>query len=207
MTFQTTFDSQVIGQGPFVPLPLVTIGETIPGTTGVLNSSSAGDFQPTGILDGAGAIAIDDDTIRAFVNSELNNDDGIAYTLTNESANAGLVEGVEGTFPEFTLVGGRITYFDININTFEIEDAGLAYNTSSMLMATLLSTRPSSPSQAHSMASLMMSLSSWASPASVPAVCPPLTSSAKAAALSMTSTSRVKKMVAALTLLVARTGR
>ena len=129
MTFQTTFDSQFIPAEGFEVQPLVTIGETIPGTTGALNSSTAGDYQPVGILDGAGAIQFDEDTVRAFVNHELNNDDGIEYTLTNEAANAGEVAGVEGTFPEFTLVGGRISYFDINIDTFQIEDAGIAYNT------------------------------------------------------------------------------
>ena len=49
MNFTTAFESQVIGQNGFVPVPLVTIGETIPGTTGALNSSTAGDFQPVGI--------------------------------------------------------------------------------------------------------------------------------------------------------------
>ncbi|MGF1536041.1 MAG: alkaline phosphatase PhoX [Elainellaceae cyanobacterium] len=120
MAFMTDFAPQVTGQNGYTVLPLVTIGETIPGTTGDLNSSTAGDFQPTGILDGAGAIRLDDDTVRAFVNSELLHFEGNEYTLT---------QGTEDTSDDFTLLGGRITYFDINTSTFEIEDAGLAYNT------------------------------------------------------------------------------
>ena len=54
--------------------------------------------------------------------------EGVAYTLTNEAANAELVPGAT-PFPEFELIGGRISYFDINIEDFVIEDAGLAYNT------------------------------------------------------------------------------
>jgi hypothetical protein len=42
-------------KGLKVSEPLVTIGETIPGTTGALNSSTAGDYTPVGILDGLGA--------------------------------------------------------------------------------------------------------------------------------------------------------
>ena len=49
--FTTSFDSQVTTSFGFTALPLVTIGETIPETTGALNSSSAGDYQPVGILD------------------------------------------------------------------------------------------------------------------------------------------------------------
>ena len=97
-------------------LPLVTIGETIPGTTGALNSSTAGDYQPVGILDGVGAIRLDDDTVHAFVNHELNDNQGIPYEVTAEDGSS------------FEITGGRISYFDINVNSFEIEDAGIAYS-------------------------------------------------------------------------------
>ena len=120
MNFTTAFPSQVIGQNGFVPVPLVTIGETIPGTTGALNSSTAGDFQPVGILDGAGAIQFDDNTVRAFVNQELFHFEGAEYTIT---------QGTADTSDDFTLIGGRISYFDINIEDLVIEDAGIAYNT------------------------------------------------------------------------------
>ncbi|MGF1515876.1 MAG: alkaline phosphatase PhoX [Elainellaceae cyanobacterium] len=120
MAFITDFAPQLTGQNGYTVLPLVTIGETIPDTTGALNSATAGDFQPTGILDGAGAIRLDEDTVRAFVNSELLHFEGNEYTIT---------QGTEDTSDDFTLVGGRITFFDINTDTFEVEDAGLAYNT------------------------------------------------------------------------------
>ncbi|WP_304412194.1 alkaline phosphatase PhoX [Synechococcus sp. PCC 7336] len=99
---------------------MVTIGEIIPGTTGALNSSTAGDYQPVGILDGVGAIRFDDNTVRAFTNHELLDFEGVEYTIT---------QGTADTSDDFTLVGGRISYFDINIEDLGIEDAGIAYNT------------------------------------------------------------------------------
>ena len=120
MAFSTSFAPQVIGENGYTILPLVTIGETLSNTTGALNSTTAGDYQPVGILDGMGAIRLDSDTVRAFTNHELVDNDGIAYTLT---------QGTADTSDDYTLTGGRISYFDININTLQIEDAGLAYNT------------------------------------------------------------------------------
>lgn len=114
--FTTSFDSQVTTNFGFTSIPLVTIGETIPGTTGALNSTTEGDYQPVGILDGLGAIQFDDDTVRAFVNHELVDDQGSLYEVFDGEGNA------------FEITGGRISYFDINIDTFAIEDAGIAYN-------------------------------------------------------------------------------
>ena len=116
MEFTTALPAQITGQNGFNVLPLVTIGEAISDTTGALNSSTAGDYQPVGILDGAGAIRLDDDTVRAFVNHELVDDAGVAYDLTSADGNT------------FQVTGGRISYFDINVDTFAIEDAGIAYN-------------------------------------------------------------------------------
>ena len=116
MSFLTDFDPQVIGLDGYTPLPLVTIGETIPDTSGVLNASTAGDYQPVGILDGLGAIRYDEDTVRAFVNHELVDFDGVPYEVFDSNGNP------------FSLTGGRISYFDINVTSFEIEDAGLAYD-------------------------------------------------------------------------------
>ncbi|MEO1799552.1 MAG: alkaline phosphatase PhoX [Cyanobacteria bacterium J06629_2] len=114
--FTTSFDSQVTTNFGFTSTPLVTIGETIPGTTGALNSSTAGDYQPVGILDGLGAIQFDDDTVRAFVNHELVDEEGSVYEVFDEEGDA------------FGITGGRISYFDINTDTYEVEDAGIAYN-------------------------------------------------------------------------------
>jgi len=91
--------------------PLVTIGQTLAGTSGALNSTSAGNYQPAGILDGIGAYSLDPDTVRAFVNSELGSTVGVSYTLEN---------GV-------SLKGARVSYFDINKSTKAVEDAGIAY--------------------------------------------------------------------------------
>ncbi len=114
--FTTSFDSQVTTNFGFTSIPLVTIGETISGTTGALNTTTAGDYQPVGILDGLGAIQFDEDTVRAFVNHELVDDEGSVYQVFDGEGNA------------FEITGGRISYFDINIDTFAVEDAGIAYN-------------------------------------------------------------------------------
>ena len=80
--------------------PLFTVGETI------------NDYTPPGILDGLGAFELDEDTVRVLANHELNSDKGYAYGLAN---------GTE-------LTGARVSYFDINKETLEVEDAGLAFN-------------------------------------------------------------------------------
>ena len=97
---------------------LFTVGETIE-STGALNDLNAPEegYTPPGILDGLGAMTLDDDTVRVFANHELLNFRGYSYTVS---------DGAGGTFD---MVGARISYFDINTETHEIEDSGLAYNT------------------------------------------------------------------------------
>ncbi|WP_293069765.1 hypothetical protein [Okeania sp. SIO2B3] len=97
----TTQPSQMIGLNSYETLPLFTVGETI------------GDYTPPGILDGLGAYELDDDTIRVLANHELRSNVGYAYTLDS---------GAE-------LTGARVSYFDIDKNTLDVVDAGLAYDT------------------------------------------------------------------------------
>lgn len=78
---------------------IFTVGETING------------YTPTGILDGLGAYKLNGNTVRVLANSELGSTVGYAYDL----------EDVTG------LTGARISYFDIDIKTRTIVDAGLAY--------------------------------------------------------------------------------
>ncbi|MEA5597416.1 alkaline phosphatase PhoX [Rivularia sp. UHCC 0363] len=99
--FDTNEPAQLKGLNGYNTDPIVTIGETI------------NDYTPPGILDGLGAFALDADTVRVLANHELRPDVGYAYQLAN------------GTF----LTGGRVSYFDINKNTRQIEGAGLAYDT------------------------------------------------------------------------------
>lgn len=96
--------------------PIFTIGETLVGTTGALNPSTAGDYTPTGIPDGIGAMTLDEETVRIFMNSELNDDEGGSYLVN------------VGTENELELEGARVQYFDIDIATKTIVDGGLAYN-------------------------------------------------------------------------------
>ena len=99
-----------------VSSPILTIGETLTGTTGALNPSTAGDYVPVGVLDGLGAYELDANTVRVLANHELLNFRGNAYEIGN---------GMGGTF---TMTGARISYFDIDKATRQIVDGGIAYN-------------------------------------------------------------------------------
>ncbi|MEY2857822.1 MAG: hypothetical protein RLZZ74_2134 [Cyanobacteriota bacterium] len=99
-TGDTEQPAQMIGLNGYQVDPIFTVGEEING------------YTPPGVLDGLGAFALDDDTVRILSNHEFSADEGYAYTLAN------------GT--EFT--GARVSFFDINKETLELEDSGLAYD-------------------------------------------------------------------------------
>ncbi|MBE9137837.1 esterase-like activity of phytase family protein [Nodosilinea sp. LEGE 07088] len=101
MAFDTTQPAQVSGLNGYTVDPLVTIGDEING------------YLPPGIPDGMGALALDENTVRLFVNHELSNTAGYAYTLAS---------GAE-------LTGARVSYFDIDKATRTVVDAGAAYDT------------------------------------------------------------------------------
>ncbi len=100
-TGDTEQPPQMIGLNGYEVDPIFTIGEEFNG------------YAPPGILDGLGAYAYDEDTVRVFANHELRPDVGYAYTLAN---------GAE-------ITGARVSYFDINKETLELEDTNLAYDT------------------------------------------------------------------------------
>ena len=106
MAQDTNQPAQVQGLNGYSVDPVFTIGETFVG-------GSQGDYTPPGILDGLGAFAFDEDTIRILANHELRADVGYTYTLEN---------GTE-------LTGARVSYFDVDKTSLEVVDAGLAYNT------------------------------------------------------------------------------
>ncbi len=107
----TTAAPMLRGENGYTVTSLLTIGETLTGTTGALNSTTSGNYTPTGILDGIGAYSLDADTVRVFVNSELSQAAGANYQLEN------------GT----TLRGARVHYFDIDKDTKAVVDGGIAY--------------------------------------------------------------------------------
>jgi secreted PhoX family phosphatase len=90
-----------LDQTAYSSTPLFTVGETING------------YTPVGILDGLGAYALDENTVRILASHELGNTAGYAYKVSDGA---------------FTLTGARVSYFDVNKETLAIEDAGLAYN-------------------------------------------------------------------------------
>ncbi|QDU75851.1 Serralysin C precursor [Bremerella volcania] len=115
--FKTAEDAMAKGVGGYHVDPLFTVGDTIPGTSGEYNSSSAGDYTPPGVIDGLGAYQLDANTVRVFANHELLNFHGYDYEVS---------DGNGGTF---TMDGARISYIDIDKHTRTIVDAGIAYNT------------------------------------------------------------------------------
>ena len=76
--FDTIQPSQVKGLGGYTVDPIFTVGDTITGTKGALNSTTAGNYTPIGILDGTGAYKLDAKTVRIFVNHEVGNTAGYA---------------------------------------------------------------------------------------------------------------------------------
>ncbi|MFN9174203.1 MAG: hypothetical protein ACK58N_06720 [Synechocystis sp.] len=101
MSFNTNEPSQMQGLDGYSVKPLFPVGETIDDST------------PPGILDGTGAYKLNETTVRVFVNHELGDTVGYEYELASGA----------------TLVGGRVSYFDIDARTLGIIDAGLAYDT------------------------------------------------------------------------------
>ncbi|QDU85071.1 hypothetical protein Pla163_21960 [Planctomycetes bacterium Pla163] len=99
-----------------VSSPLLTIGETLTGTTGALNPSSAGSYTPVGVLDGLAAYRLNKDTVRVFANHELLSFRGNSYEVGN------------GQGGVFTMTGARVSYFDIDRATRQIVDGGLAFD-------------------------------------------------------------------------------
>jgi serralysin len=101
ISFDTTQPSQLKGLNGYTVDPIFTVGDKI------------GDYVPAGILDGIGAYSLNDTTVRLLVVNEVAATDGYKYTLKN------------GT----QLPGARVNYFDVDKFTFQIVDAGLAYDT------------------------------------------------------------------------------
>lgn len=111
----TTEAPMLRGENGFAVVPLFTVGEHLNNTTGALNPSSAGIFTPPGTMDGIGAFRLDGSTVRVLVNHELS--EASPYSVSNGAGGA------------LTLGGGRITYFDVDIATMAIIDAGVAIRT------------------------------------------------------------------------------
>ena len=100
------FESMADGvNGWTVSEPLFTVGETING------------YTPPGILDGLGAFRKDNRTVRVLSNHELLHFRGNEYQVS------------DGQGGSFGLTGARVSYFDIDVQSRQVVDAGLAYDT------------------------------------------------------------------------------
>lgn len=100
----------------YVVNPIFTMGDTVEGSTGALNATSAGSFSPVGTPDGLGAFLLNANTVRVFMNHEIelpnSGSSGYPYTLANGTT--------------ITKGGARVTYFDIDKASRRVVDAGLA---------------------------------------------------------------------------------
>jgi len=101
LSFTTTSPAQVEGLDGWTVKPIFTVGETIDG------------YTPPGILDGLGAQKLNGKVVRVYANHELGNSAGYVYSLAN---------GLQ-------LKGARISFFDIDRQSRDLCDAGLAYDT------------------------------------------------------------------------------
>lgn len=100
----TMAPAQMAGVGGWSVDPIYTIGDSLPNG-----------FRAVGIPDGIGAYALNDRTIRVYVNGELGNNRGYAYSLADFAAGQ-------------SVQGARVTFFDIDKATRGVVDAGLAYS-------------------------------------------------------------------------------
>ncbi len=101
----------------YLVTPLFTIGDTFEGASGAYNPNSAGSYSPPGTPDGIGAFELNANTVRIFVNHEIevpNSGSGAyPYTLTNGTT---IAKG-----------GARVSYFDIDKTSRRVVDTGLAF--------------------------------------------------------------------------------
>ena len=111
----STLMKAVPGAG-YVVNPVFTIGDTIESATGALNASSAGNFSPVGTPDGLGAFSLNANTVRVFMNHEVEvpttGNAGYPFTLSNGTV---MSKG-----------GARVSYFDIDKASRRVIDGGLA---------------------------------------------------------------------------------
>ena len=101
--WQTPEEPQLVGLKNFVEEPIFTVGE------------SFGGYTPTGIFDGIAAFP-GEDGVQVLVNSELGQDVGAPYDISN---------GMGGTF---SVTGARIHAFVIDPASRAVCGAGLAFD-------------------------------------------------------------------------------
>ena len=110
----STEPAMLAGENGFDVVPLITVGETLHGTTGALNPATGGSYTPVGNFDGIGAYRLDASTVRVLVNHEVGSAAG--YSVSN------------GAGGSVALDGARISYFDIDVGTMAVVDGGLAFD-------------------------------------------------------------------------------
>jgi len=93
--------SMVDGLDGWTADPIHTVGASYDG------------YTPPGVLDGLGAYELDDSTVRVLANHELGFNRGYPYTVNGS----------------LSLLGARVSYFDVDKATRQVVASGLAYQT------------------------------------------------------------------------------
>ncbi|QDU71374.1 alkaline phosphatase PhoX [Mucisphaera calidilacus] len=104
---QTSVPAMMTGLNGAVVSPVITVGEFYPDV-----NNAGSQYQFKGIPDGMGAIELDPNTVRLYVNHEFSSGGG-SYNLANGY-----------TIPE----GARVSYFDIDKASRQVIGGGQAYD-------------------------------------------------------------------------------
>ena len=93
--------------------PIFTVGEALPSLT----NSGITTYTPPGLLDGMGALKLDENTVRLFCNHELSANKGSLYELCADF----------GCTSTYSLRGSRLSFFDFDIESRRLKNSGIAY--------------------------------------------------------------------------------
>lgn len=105
LPWTTAGAAMMTGQNGYSYQALFTVGDVLPNG-----------YEPVGILDGLGAYRLSANTVRVFANHELGGTAGKNYSI---------LDGIGGTV---SLTGARISYFDIDVASMGIVNAGQGYD-------------------------------------------------------------------------------
>lgn len=111
---QTQISGAIVGENGYTYTGLASVTEKYVSSD-IHNNNGGTGYQFVGVMDGMGAFALDSDTVRVVMNHEVGSFPGPASNWTTGDG-------------ALTLAGGRISYIDINKNTFKVEDSGIAIN-------------------------------------------------------------------------------
>ena len=111
---KTQISDSIIGENGYTYTGLASVTESYVSSDTFNNNGGSG-YRFAGVMDGMGAFEKDANTVRVIMNHEVGSFPGPANSWTTGDG-------------ALTLSGGRISYIDIDKNTFKIKDSGIAIN-------------------------------------------------------------------------------